>query len=176
MPTIASLLCCVTVLADENAANKRFKEIEIRPAFKKILTSNLLLMEVTGAKVVTLPKGRRAIIGVSSTVIVKDSASDLLRAEKVCRMKALANVVAERKGIQVVHIEELKDEIRTVIDDTGEKTTSVESLMKLTKTKVEGIAKDMPVVGRWYSLDGDLYYLAIGVIFDENGSVIPDED
>lgn len=169
-------LCCSALVADDSAVDRKFKSLEIRPKFKKYLTSNPLLMEVTGAKVIKLPNGRTAIVSVASTAIKKGSTTDLLRAEKVCKIKALANVVAEQKGIQVVQIVEAKDEIRAVIDDSGEKVTSVETFLNLTKTKVEGIAKDMPVVGRWYSADGDVFYLAIGTIFDENGAAILSED
>jgi hypothetical protein len=152
---------------------KRFRDVTIQPTFKKMLTSNLLLMEITGAKVISLPNNRKAVIGVASTAIKKDSSADRLRAEKVCRIKALASIVAEKKGIQVVQYEELKDETRIVIDGDEERITSVETLLKFTKTKVEGVAKDMPVVGRWSSADGDIFYLAIGMIFDENGQALP---
>lgn len=160
------------VFADGSAVNTKFAEVKIDSVFEKILTSNVLLMEVTGAKVINLPKGRKAIVGVASTTIIKGSTTDLLRAEKVCKIKALANIISDRNGVQIIHIEELKDETRTVIDDAGENTTSVETLLHLTKTKVEGIVKDMPVVGRWYSPSKETYYLAIGTILDENGNVL----
>jgi hypothetical protein len=41
----------------------------------------------------------------------------------------------------------------------------------VTKTKVEGIAKDMPVIGRWRSKDGEVFYLAIGSIVGKDGAV-----
>ena len=173
---LAFVLVGLPHTSDDGAIDKKFQDVVIDPAFKKVLRSNLLLMETTGAKVIRLPNNRKAVVGVASTTIKKDSPADRLRAEKVCRIKALASIVAEKKGIQVVQIEELKDETRTIIDNNSEQATSVETFLKLTKTKVEGIAKDMPVVGRWSSVDGEVYYLAIGMIFDENGQAVPISD
>lgn len=173
------ILDCVTLLADdknEKAVTKKFTDVEMHPRFKRILASNVLLMEVAGAKVVRLPGNRTAVVGVASTEVKKGSSSDRLRAEKVCRLKALANVIGEKQGVQVLHIEELKDETRVIFDDNGEKASSVSTLMQVTKTKIEGIAKDMPIVGRWSSANGEVFYLAIGVILDENGERIQFDD
>ena len=169
------ILDCDLLLADDKndkAVKNKFTDIEIHPRFKTILVSNVLLMEVAGAKVVRLPGNRTAVVGVASTEVKKSSSSDRLRAEKVCRIKALANVIGEKQGVQVLHIEELKDETRVIFDDNGEKASSVSTLMQVTKTKIEGIAKDMPIVGRWSSANGEVFYLAIGVILDENGERI----
>ena len=173
------LFDCEMLLADDKSdktVKNNFADIEMHPRFEKILTSNALLMEVAGAKVVRLPGNRTAVVGVASTEVKKGSSSDRLRAEKVCRIKALANVIGEKQGVQVLHIEELKDETRVILDDKGEKATSVSSLMRVTKTKIEGIAKDMPIVGRWSSASGEVFYLAIGVILDENGVRIQFDD
>jgi hypothetical protein len=45
-------------------------------------------------------------------------------------------------------------------------------LLKITKAKVEGITRDMPVIGRWRSADGDVYFLAIGAFIDKSGNRI----
>ena len=172
-------LNCDLLLADDKndkAVKNKFTDVEMHARFKKILASNELLMEVAGAKVVRLPGNRTAVIGVASTEIKKESSSDRLRAEKVCRIKALANVIGEKHGVQVLHIEELKDETRVILDDKGEKASSVSTLIQVTKTKIEGIAKDMPIVGRWSSANGEIFYLAIGVILDENGERIQFDD
>ena len=90
------------------------------------------------------------IVSVASTVLKDDSAAERLRAEKVCRTKALASVVAERAGVQVAHSEVLNDKTIVVIIENGrEKAKSVSELLEVTKANVSGIARDMPVVGRW---------------------------
>jgi len=141
-----------------------FSDVEIDEAFAPYLTANPLLMELSGAKIIRLPKGRSVVISVASTVIKDGTAQDRLRAEKVCRVKALASVVAEKQGVQVAHSEELNEKTVVVLDGEEEKGTSVTELLQITKTKVEGIAKDMPVIGRWKSKDGQVFYLAIGAI------------
>jgi hypothetical protein len=116
------------------------------------------------------------IVSVASTVLKNDSASERLRAERVCRPKALASVVGERSGVQIAHTEEVRDKTIVVIVDGREKAKSVSELLEVTKSKVSGIAKDMPVVGRWKSKDGMIFYLAIGVICDKDGNPVDPEE
>ena len=68
------LLDCEMLLADDKSdktVKNSFADIEIHPRFEKILTSNALLMEVAGAKVVRLPGNRTAVVGVASTEVKK---------------------------------------------------------------------------------------------------------
>lgn len=153
-----------------------FSDVVIDKHFKPYLLGNPLLMEVTGAKVIRQKNGQTVLLSVASTALKDDSAKERLRAEKVCRTKALAGIVAEKKGIQVCHVETLNEKTEIVIDDKHETGTSVSKLLQITQTKVEGITRDMPVVGRWRSKDGDVFYLAIGSCLDENGEVIEVEE
>ena len=116
------------------------------------------------------------MLAVASTVLKDSSAADRLRAEKVCRVKAFACLVQERKGVQVFHTEESRDKTVVVNLDGKEHGTSVSESLEVTKTKVEGIAKDMPVVGRWKSKEGDVFYLAIGGIVNKKGDLVQDGD
>ena len=160
-----------------NAADKPvFADVVIEKQFKPYLVSNPLLMEVTGAKVIREKKGRTILLSVASTVLKDDSPAERLRAEKVCRVKALAGMIAEKKGIQVCHVETLKEKTEVVIDEKGETAKSISELLQVTQTKVEGITKDMPVIGRWRSKDGMVFYLAIGSCVDENGEVVEFEE
>ena len=60
--------------------------------------------------------------------------------------------------------------------DGKEHGRNVSEFLEVTKTKVQGIAKDMPVVGRWKSKEGDVFYLAIGGIVDKKGDLIEDDN
>ena len=40
----------------------------------------------------------------------------------------------------------------------------------------EGMARDLPVVGRWKSKEGDVFYLAFGAICDRDGNPIANEE
>lgn len=149
----------------------RFVNIEIEQPFGKYLLENPLLMAVGGVKVIHLKNGNRMVIAVASTPVKDDSAQERLRAEKVCRTKALANAVAEKNGVQVFHVEQVKEKTVVVLDGEKETAKSVSELLQLTRTKVEGVGKDMPVVGRWKSKEGDVFYLAIGIVLDKKGEL-----
>lgn len=153
-----------------------FTDDRIEPPFKQYLRANPLLMEIGGAKIIRLREGRRMIVSVASTALKDDSASERLRAERVCRTKALASVVAERAGVQVAHSEESRDKTIVVIIDGREKARSVSELLEVTKAQVSGIARDMPVVGRWRSKDGMIFYLAIGAVCDKDGNLVDLEE
>jgi len=156
------------IAADE----PEFTDLLINKPFKQYLLSNTLLMEVTGVKIIREKNRGTVLLSVASTVLKDDSAKERLRAEKVCRTKALAALVAEKNGVQVCHVETLNEKTQVVIDEKGEVGTSVSELLQVTKTKVEGITKDIPVIGRWRSNDGNVFYLAIGGHLDENGELV----
>ncbi|MBX9579356.1 MAG: hypothetical protein K2X87_03530 [Gemmataceae bacterium] len=154
-----------------------FSAVEIEKRFEPYLTADRLLMEVAGAKAVRLPDGRTVLLAVASTAAKDGSAADRLRAEKVCRTKALAAVVAEKEGVRVWRAERLEE--RTVVTQEAggtESARSVSDLLQVTTAQVQGVAKDMPVVGRWRSKDGAVIYLALGVILDKNGEYVPATD
>jgi serine/threonine protein kinase len=154
------------------AVAQRFSEVEIEKPFDGYLLAHPLLMEVAGAKVIRLENGNQMVIAVASTVLKHKSPNERLRGERVCRAKALASVVAEREGVQVAHAEQLKERTVIVLDGEKEKGKSVSELLQVTKTTVQGITKDMPVVGRWMSKEGDVFYLAIGVTVDKKGNTV----
>jgi hypothetical protein len=161
---IAALLLGASVTVDPGPALGAFSEVRIEKPFDAYLAANPLLMEVAGAKIIRLKNGDHVILAVASTVLKNNSAAERLRAERVCRIKALASVVAERQGVQVAHVEQADEQTRVVLDGDKESGKSIAQLMQVTRTTVEGIARDMPVVGRWKSKDGDTFYLAIGMV------------
>ncbi len=166
------LLLSVLAVAGGPQAGEDFADVEIEKPFDAYLSANRLLMEVAGAKVIRLKGGRQVVLAVASTVLKDNTAKDRLRAERVCRVKALASVAAEKQGVQVCHTEEVKEKTVLVIDNEKETGKSVSELLQVTKTRVEGLVKDMPVVGRWRSKQGDVFYLALGVVLDGKGEPV----
>jgi hypothetical protein len=166
----AFLLGLLAVAAE--LQTQRFSAVEIEKPFDLYLMANPLLMEVTGAKIIRRESGDQVLLAVASTTLKDNSSKERLRAEKVCRVKALASMLAEKQGVQVAHVEELKEKTFVVLDGEKESGKSVSELLQITKTKVQGITKGMPVVGRWKSKDGDVFYLAIGAICDKNGDPV----
>ena len=159
--------------APEEWKLSRFSEVEIEKPFREYLLGHPLLMEVAGAKIIRLENGNQVVIAVASTVLKENSANERLRAERVCRAKALASVVGEKEGVQVAHVEQVQEKTVIVLDGEKETETNLSELLQVTRTKVEGITKDMPVVGRWQSKERDVFYLAIGVIVDKKGHAVP---
>ncbi len=169
------LLVPILVFGADALVADKFSDVRIEKPFDRYLLANPLLMEVTGAKIVKLPEGKSLVVAVVSTVLKDESAKERLRAMKVCRVKAFAYLVQEQKGVQVFHTEESTDKTIIVNVNGKEHGRNVSEFLEITKTKVEGIAKDLPVVGRWKSKEGDVFYLAIGGIVDKSGDVVQDE-
>ena len=170
------LLMPILILGAEPSAADRFSDVRIEKPFDRYLLASVVLMENTGTKVIKLPKERSMVVAVASTVLNDSSARERLRAEKVCRVKAIAYLLQEQKGVRVFHSEESTDKTVIVNEDGKEHGRSFSQFLEITKTKVQGIAKDMPVVGHWKSKEGDVFYLALGGIVNEKGDLIQDGD
>jgi hypothetical protein len=168
---MAPLLLAALALAPATPAEK-FRDVRIEEPYATYLLAQPRLMSVAGAKVVRLKDGNRMVLGIGSTALEGDGPKALLEAEKVCREKALASVVAVRDGVQVA--QEDKVESKTVVVLTGGKHEykSVEEALSITRTKVRGIVRGMGVVGRWRSGDGKVLYLAVGIICDRGGDPV----
>ena len=161
-----------TALSDE-APKAAFKDVVIDEPFAAHLRKNPLLMDLAGAVVIDLGPDERLLIGVAKVLLKDSSADDLLRAEKVCTVKARAAVVGERDGVHLTYLKRVKDELVIVKTEEGEKATSVSERLKISQEKIEGMAKGLPVVGRWRSESGKVYYLAVGGRFDGKGNPKP---
>lgn len=166
MTSALLLLLAVLPAADDDA---KFRDVVLDKPYQPYLLGNPLLMEVAGAKIVRLENGHRVLLAVGSVVLKDDKPKTRLDAEKVCRIKALASIVAEKQGVQVAHVEKVEERTVIVIEDGKEKGKSVEEVMQITRTEVRGLAPGMSVVGRWKSRDGQILYVAMGMICDEKG-------
>lgn len=148
---------------------RKFTRVELKSPFDEYLTAEPLPMQLGGAIVVDLPGDRKALIGIAKTIMKDDSPEDQLRAEKVCLLKAKAALIAERDGSEISYLKQVKDRIEVVKDESGEKASSVSELTRIGREKVQGIARNMPIVGRWRSADGKTMYLAVGTIISAQG-------
>jgi len=163
------------LLLGADPVEEKFKDVSIEKEFAPYLRANILLMEVAGAKVIRLKKGRFAVIGVGSVFLADDGARVRIDGEKACKVKALAAIVSEREGVQVAHEETVEDRTVIVLDGKDEKAKSVSKVLSLTKTKTQGVIKGMSAVGRWRSKDGKVLYIAMGAVCDAKGEPIIDE-
>lgn len=156
---------------DGAAANLR-----LDPEFAPYLTADPLLMEMEGAKIVKLDAGlertvdepvRVLVLGVASSVLKDGSAADRKRAETVARNRAYAHIVAEKTGVQVARSETLDKKVVVTIEEDGRETgSSVSEYLETTRADLQGRTRAFPVVGRWTSPDGTLFYVAVGGILE----------
>jgi hypothetical protein len=167
------LLCALMAAGADGAAP--FLAVEIHPRFEGYLRANRLLMEMPRAEVIRLDNGNQVVLAVASTMLKDDSAEERLRAEKVCKIKAMASVVAEKQGVQLAHIEQVRERTMVVIEKGKESGQSVTEVLQVTTAHVQGLAKDLPVVGRWQSADGKVSYLALGAVSDRFGKPVAEE-
>jgi len=152
--------------------SEKFTKVEITKPFDVYLRKNPLLMDLTGAILIEIGPERWVVIGIAKTILKDESPEEFLRAEKVCALKAKAAIIAERDGAQISYFKRVKDTIEIVKDENGEKTKSLSERTKITEERVKGMIKGMPVVGRWRSENGKLFYLAVGVVCDKKGEPV----
>lgn len=164
---IAAVVFLVCASAPADDVTNRFTAVNIRAPFDAYLAAKPLLMEYAGATVIKLDDGRKVILSVASTTVNDDSPKDRLRMQKVCRSKALANVVAETRGIQVAYASKVEDRTQIVIENGKETAKSIEEVLEVSTTTVEGLVANLPVVGTWYSKDRSLFYVAVGMVFGD---------
>jgi hypothetical protein len=150
--------------------------LRLDPEFAPYLTADPLLMEMEGAKIVKLDAGlertadepvRVLVLGVASSVLKDGSAADRKRAETVARNRAYAHIVAEKTGVQVARSETLDKKVVVTIEEDGRETgSSVSEYLETTRADLQGRTRAFPVVGRWTSPDGTLFYVAVGGILE----------
>lgn len=150
--------------------------LRLDPEFAGYLTGNPLLMEVEGAKVIRLDAGldttsdeprRLLVLGVASSALQDGSAADRKRAETIARNRAYAHIVAEKTGLTVARSETIGKKTTVTIEADGRETgTSVAEYLETTQAGVKGMTKGFPIVGRWTSPDGTLFYVAVGGIVE----------
>ncbi len=110
---------------------------------------------------------RVLVLGVASSVLKDGSAADRKRAETVARNRAYAHIVAEKTGVQVARSETIGKRVVVTIEEDGrENSSSVSEYLETTKADLQGRTRAFPVVGRWTSPDGTLYYVAVGGILE----------
>lgn len=168
MTLYALLLMLGGVCAQDEAP--RFTDVLIEKPFDAYLRAQPVLMELAGAKLIRLPDGKKLVLGVASTPLRNSSAEDRLRAELVCRTRALVNILGEKQGVVIAHSEESEKKVTVIVDRDGKKESKTTSqYLDVTRAKLEGTVRDFPIVGRWKSSDGKIFYLAIGGILDARG-------
>jgi tetratricopeptide (TPR) repeat protein len=164
----ALLLLALAIPGEESP----FTDVVLDEPFRPYLLANRVLMETTGAKVVRLPDGNYLLLGVASAPLDEDSPRARAAAEKVCREAALRDVVATTQGVQIASVQKAEDRLVVTVEKGESKVKSISSYLEITTTRVAGMAREMPVVGRWRSRDGRVLYVVTGVVCDRSGNLV----
>ncbi len=157
----------VAALSSHAFAADGFTNITIDPPFEAVLEKSRLLMETGGAKIIVNPDGSRLVISVGQVAYDKKApAQQRLNKERVARIKALRDLTAQTSPIQIVHREKLEEKSRVETLGGGEQRgEAIEEYLSVTTSEFEAVVKDLPVVGKWCSAEGDILYIAIGKEF-----------
>ncbi|MEI8371833.1 MAG: hypothetical protein WCJ35_03255 [Planctomycetota bacterium] len=166
------VLLVFAVLGAEDRIATKFSDVDLDPPFDKYLRASVALMGASGPKILKLADGKKVVIVVESVVLEDKSPKSILDGEKVCRLKALRDLVAGTQGVQIFSLQKSEDQTVNVRTEQGEKYKSVSQYMEITEIKLRTVARDLPVVGRWKSKDGLQLYLAIGAVLDKDGDPI----
>lgn len=137
--------------------------------FASCLKADPILLQIGGSRIIVLPETNKCVVvSVASTAVKDNAAPDRVRMQKVCRSKALAELLSQEKGLQVKYALQAIDQTIVVFRDNKEETASLESTLETTSAQVEGFVQGLPVVATWYSAAGDMFFLAIGTIVEQS--------
>ena len=145
------------------AAENDFSKVNIEAAFRPYLTSRKSTMQTPGVKEFKTFDKKRIVVCVASTPNKGQNSSALSKMIKVCRIKAQVELL-KADGYELSAFTKVEDRIVQVSDGTREKMESLSSFLDVAEEKVNGTVRSWPVVGTWFSGDGEEFYLAIGVI------------
>jgi hypothetical protein len=128
-----------------------FRDVRIERPFDAYLRGRPLLMQITGARFIRLQGGRRAVLAVASAVPAGEGPGALMEAEKACRLRALAALVAHRDGVRVTHLEKVEEKTVLVLENGKEKARSTSRALEARsgepwQARVAGEAQPMLVV------------------------------
>ena len=163
MKRILTIAGCLLSLLTVTAAEKDFSDVDIEDAFRPYLTARKNTMRTTGVKEFRTPDRKRIIVCVTSTPSKGRSGSAFAQMVKVCRIKAQVELL-KADGYELSAFTKVEDRMVQVSDGKKEKIKSLSSFLDVAEEKVKGVVRSWPVVGTWFSKDGEEFYLAIGTI------------
>jgi hypothetical protein len=165
---LSTILISASALFAEGLDMSKYSDLKIDKEFLPMLATMPLQMELGGAKLFRGENGSIWIVSIGMTDARQATSGELLRRQTVAKDKAQANAVAALDGESVKAVASLKDKVVTGIENGVENAVSEETLKEAIVSEARGLIKGMPVVGSWLSLDGKLFYVAIGHRIDQS--------
>jgi len=103
-------------------SRRRSGDVTIEKPFASSLKQFPFVTELAGAVLVEPEPGQWLLLGVGKTLLKDHSAEELLRAERVCTLKARAAAIGERDGAAITYLKRVEDKltvVRVVRDEGG---------------------------------------------------------
>ncbi|BBO83092.1 hypothetical protein DSCO28_36580 [Desulfosarcina ovata subsp. sediminis] len=134
------------------------KIIEAQEPFYSLLKASPDLVNNGGARGFILPNGDRVLISVASTKIT----SDISKARKIARYKAVRTLLGQKEGINVYTTEMLQDIETQIIKGDGLRFEMLEDFLSIQSESVKGKLHALPIVATWIDDNLKSFYVAIG--------------
>lgn len=161
------------LLAADDPLPAKFTDVQLVPPYDQCFRANPVLLEMPGARILELYNGHTILMAVVSVALEGTTPKELLDGEKVCRLKALREIVSSTKGVRLGSVQRNEDRMTVILDPAGEQVQTVSKYYEVTEARLQTVVQDLPVIGRWRSADSTQLYVAIGAVLDKQGRVVP---
>jgi len=137
-----------------------FQSVVIDPSFHDALIQDPEFMQEGGARLFDLNDGSCLLIGIAKTFPDGRSPETILRTKREGEILARAEILSFCGDIQISTSRVAKTGSLQTEKTNG--TISLSSFLLITETRAEGIIRQLPIVGTWWSEDNKTLYVAVG--------------
>jgi hypothetical protein len=139
-----------------------FSDVKISAEFAPIIDQGEIILENGGGKIIKMPDGSVWILGVGVTAVKPGGGPmEMIRQRTVAEQKARKAIVTELEETRVAGSTTLSS-ITSVRESNGiETASSIDEIVNLVKSDVEGVMSGLKAAGTWLSQDGQLFHLAL---------------
>jgi hypothetical protein len=89
------------------------------------------------------------------------------KVKRTAQLLALRTLLGHRQGIELSSVESLTDSEQIRISKVREQRISLSRFTSIQKEKVAGMVKSLPIVATWKDEDDQLFYVALGRVFED---------
>jgi len=161
------LLLPISITAQANDTSLPFRTIAIESQFYDVLIQHPGFMKEGGARLFDLNDSSCLLIGIARTFLDNRLPQTILRAKREGEILARTEILSFSGDIQISTSRVAKTGSLQTEKTNG--TISLSSFLQITETKVEGIIRQLPIVGTWWSEDNKTLYVAVGKIVGQEG-------
>lgn len=150
------------------AGETEFSNVIIDEEFLPFFKAKKSLMSLPGVKEFTSPgKKSRIIVCVTSMAASGTSSLDIKKMTEICRLKAQLEFL-RADGVHMSSYYKVDNRLTVIGEGKQQKIKSLSTYLNVVEERVSGFVKGLPVVGRWFSKDKSVFYLAIGTILKDD--------